>query len=309
MQNSEGTGRNPAPPEASGDSEKTSEVGPLGRTRSEDQRRRLIVAGLSTPALMTLPSRRVWAVKCSKSKLMSGNLSAKKKTGDLTYDCEPMGCGRSFWASNDGALFDGGVWMGESFSTWFPGDCFTNPSCGSVVDASDGDWDSLLTPAAQVAFGAADPLPPYSDKYKDDAAKAFIKAARELAACWLNDQYIRWPVPNDRFNFEKNIGFPAAGLRDDCWSLPGVWLSPSTKPTQSTQHKTAIYNLARDAGHWASEYLKYKAIEKSLPSGAAKDEAKAEKEAAEGLFKAAEDFLKEWETEIKAMNELHCPFA
>jgi len=325
MQNSEGTGRDPGPPEVSGDSEKTPEVGPLGRTRSEDQRRRLIVAGLSTPALMTLPSRRVWATKCSKSKLMSGNLSAKKKAGGLTYDCEPMGCGRSFWTSNDGAAFDGGAWMDLKFSDYFPSDMplFVIDTLGSVVDASDGDWDTLLTVLAKNAFGTAEeaeiPVTDGGVDYKPDAAKAFIKAARELAACVLNDLYIRWPVPNDQFNFEKNTGFPAGGL-ETLWTLPGMYLPQGDDAVAAlgagSQMHTALYDNTRDAGHWAARYVYYEAQEEEAKQssndlstdGYTEQEAKDQKNAAEDLFKLAKEQVQSFEAPIQALNKLHCPF-
>ncbi len=182
METNEKKGRKPTPPDAT-EVNAEPKTGPLGRTRSEEQRRRLIITGLATPGLMTLPSRRVWASKCTKSKLLSGNLSPTGKKPD----CPPMGCSTQDW--KDMRAFDGGNWTGWSFNEKI------HPS-GYQVFPDDFTLLDALEKRAEPGENVPHPPPKLHDKGK------LKDIAKEAAAAWLNWYYIAWPRPNNIYNFQ-----------------------------------------------------------------------------------------------------------
>lgn len=181
METNEKKGRKPTPPDAT-EVNAEPKTGPLGRTRSEEQRRRLIITGLATPGLMTLPSRRVWASKCTKSKLLSGNLSPGKKKPD----CGLLGCKTGDWKNPDMHVIGGENWTGTSFNNALdPGGMVFSNSYTLLnaleKDMKPGEWNGT------------------KNLYHEEGK--LNDCAKEAAAAYLNSVYISWPPPNDVFNF------------------------------------------------------------------------------------------------------------
>ena len=158
----------------------TPHEGPTGLTYREQQRRRIVIAGLTTPALMTLPSRRAWSAACSKSKLkkLSGNLSAKKK---VEANCDNIACKHTFWKDPSKWPMTpvmGAPGPGDSFESIFPAP-FGYPSMyedsPSIVQVLDGKG-KIRKEDNQGNKTAYDPVESKLKKLNKAAAAALLNA-------------------------------------------------------------------------------------------------------------------------------------
>ena len=268
--------------------------GPTGRTRREEQRRRLIIAGASTPALMTLPSRRVWAAKCTKSKLLSGNLSAKK-AGD---GCGPLGCKATSW--DDGNPVGAVDWTGLLFDESLTGDLFFTKSVDMLMAVRGVSEDSINNYDERFGTGSKDVL------------SELKGAAKEFAAAWLNANFIQEPYIPDIYRFELSTSqvavkwwFSMTSTTTDYKLTAEEWLDDDPRDVTYTAAGKSVLELALDAGVWSKLYLKYDQME---PDAAKRD-------AAKGHFDAAKNAINDLKSEMQLVNEKDamnvaktCPF-